>query len=141
MANDIPYGYRIENGAAVIDESQAEQVRTLFRGYLSGLALIPAARAAGLTLYHGGAKRMLRNRHYLGDDFYPAIIDRESFTKAEEEGARRAEALGRIWERPEATHREAETVFIMGKITHRYDDPFEQASYVYSLIESGVQNG
>ena len=27
MANHIPYGYRIENGVAVIDEGQAEQVR------------------------------------------------------------------------------------------------------------------
>ena len=49
MANHIPYGYRIENGVAVIDEGQAEQVRTLFSGYLSGLALVPAAEAAGLT--------------------------------------------------------------------------------------------
>ena len=35
MANHIPYGYKIENGVAVIDEGQAEQVRTLFSGYLS----------------------------------------------------------------------------------------------------------
>ena len=59
MANHIPYGYRIENGVAVIDEGQAEQVRTLFSGYLSGLALVPAAEAAGLTLFHSGAKRMI----------------------------------------------------------------------------------
>ena len=81
MANHIPYGYRIENGVAVIDEGQAEQVRTLFSGYLSGLALVLAAEAAGLTLFHGGAKRMLQNEHYLGDDFYPAIIDSETFSK------------------------------------------------------------
>lgn len=40
----------------LIDEGQAEQVRTLFSGYLSGLALVPAAEAAGLTLFHSGAK-------------------------------------------------------------------------------------
>ena len=62
MANHIPYGYRIENGVAVIDEGQAEQVRTLFSGYLSGLALVPAAEAAGLTLFHSGAKRILQSR-------------------------------------------------------------------------------
>lgn len=67
MANHIPYGYKIVNGAAVIDKDQAEQVRTLFSGYLSGLALVPAAEAAGLPLFHSGAKRMLQNRHYLGD--------------------------------------------------------------------------
>ena len=88
MANHIPYGYRIENGVAVIDEGQAEQVRTLFSGYLSGLALVPAAEAAGLTLFHSGAKRILQNEHYLGDDFYPAIIDSETFSKVAESPCR-----------------------------------------------------
>ena len=141
MANHIPYGYRIENGVAVIDEGQAEQVRTLFSGYLSGLALVPAAEAAGLTLFHSGAKRMLQNKHYLGDDFYPAIIDSERFSKVAEERNRRARALGRIRERTTPPPCEAEKTFIIGKVTHRYDDPFKQAAYIYSLIESEVQNG
>lgn len=141
MANHIPYGYRIENGVAVIDEGQAEQVRTLFSGYRSGLALIPAAETARLTLFHGGAKRMLQNKHYLGDDFYPAIIDSETFSKAAEERNRRAEALGRIRERTSSPPCKAETAFIIGKVIHKYDDPFKQAAYIYSLIESGEQNG
>lgn len=141
MANHIPYGYKIVNGAAVIDEDQAEQVRTLFSGYLSGLAFVPAAEAAGLPLFHSGAKRMLQNSHYLGDDFYPAIIDSETFAKAEEERMRRAGIMGRIRERSEPAPCIAETAFTLGKITHKYDDPFKQASYVYSLIESEVQDG
>jgi len=116
-------------------------VRTLFSGYLSGLALVPAAEAAGLTLFHGGAKRMLQNEHYLGDDFYPAIIDSETFSKVAEERNRRARALGRIRERTIPPPSKAETAFIIGKVTHRYDDPFKQAAYIYSLIESEVQNG
>ena len=141
MANHIPYGYKIKNGVAVIDEGQAEQVRTLFSGYLSGLALSPAAEAAGLSLFHSGAKRMLRNEHYLGDDFYPAIIDSETFSQVEEERNRRARALGRIRERSTPPPSKAETTFIIGKITHRYDDPFKQAAYMYSLIESEGHNG
>jgi hypothetical protein len=141
MANHIPYGYRIENGVAVIDEGQAEQVRTLFSGYLSGLALVPAAEAAGLTLFHSGAKRILQNEHYLGDDFYPAIIDRETFSEVAEERNRRAGALGRIRERSTPAPCKAKTAFIIGKVTHRYDDPFKQAAYIYSLIESEVRNG
>lgn len=116
-------------------------MRTLFSGYLSGLALVPAAEAAGLTLFHSGAKRMLQNEHYLGDDFYPAIIDSETFSKVAEERNRRAGALGRIRERRTPPPCEAETAFIIGKVTHRYDDPFKQAAYIYSLIESEVQNG
>ena len=47
----IPFGYRIENGKAEIDEPAAEQVRNLFRNYLSGMALVPAAsEASALTL-------------------------------------------------------------------------------------------
>ena len=139
MANHIPYGYRIENGVAVIDEGQAEQVRPLFSGSLPGLALVPAAEAAGLT--HSGAKRILQNEHYLGDDFYPAIIDSETFSKVAEERNRRAGALGRTRERTTPPPCEAETAFIIGKVTHRYDDPFKQAAYIYSLIESEVRNG
>lgn len=141
MANHTPYGYRIENGVAVIDESQADQVRTLFNGYLSGLGLVPAAKAAGLSLFHSGAKRMLQNRHYLGDDFYPAIIDIETFTKTEEERMRRARTMGRIREQSKTAPRKAETAFILEKITHKYDDPFMQAAYIYSLIESEVHDG
>ena len=92
----IPYGYRIENGRAVIDEVQAVMVREFFQNYLSGMALMPAAEKAGLKLYHGSAGRMLRNKKYLGDDYYPVIIDK---------------------------------------------DPFEQAAYAYSLIESEVDMG
>jgi len=138
MANHIPYGYKIENGIAVIDEEQAEKVRLLFSGYLSGLALIPAAEAAGLTILHSGAKRMLQNKHYIGDDFYPAIIDSDTFAKAAEERTRRAVVLGRIRERSEPESIKAETAFTIGKITHKYDDPFKQASFIYSLIESEV---
>lgn len=141
MANHIPYGYRIENGVAVIDESQADQVRTLFSGYLSGLGLVPAAEAAGLSLFHSGAKRMLQNRHYLGDDFYPAIINIETFTKAEEERMRRARTMGRIQEQSKTAPRKAKTTFTLGKIAHKYDDPFMQAAYIYSLIESEVHDG
>ena len=74
-----PYGYRIEDGKAVIDEAAATQVRELYKNYLSGLSLTNAAKEAGLDLLHSGAKRMMRNMHYLGDDFYPAIIDKHSF--------------------------------------------------------------
>ena len=56
----IPYGYRIENGMAVIDEEQAAVVRKFFSGYISGLALMNAAENVGLKLYHGSAGRMLR---------------------------------------------------------------------------------
>ena len=62
------------------------------------MALIPAAEKGGLKLYHGSVGRMLQNKKYLGDDYYPAIIDKETFDKAEEIRMDRAMALGRVRE-------------------------------------------
>ena len=56
-----PFGYRIEDGKAVIDEAAAAQVRDLYKNYLSGLSLTNAAKEAGLDLLHAGAKRMMLN--------------------------------------------------------------------------------
>lgn len=62
------------------------------------MALIPAAEKGGLKLYHGSVGRMLQNKKYLGDDYYPAIIDKETFDKAEEIRMDRAMALGWVRE-------------------------------------------
>lgn len=131
-----PYGYRIEKGKAVIDESAAEQVRMLYKNYLSGLSLINAAKSAGLNLQHSGAKRMMRNKHYLGDNFYPAIIDKESFIAVEEELSKRSAMLGRNDRKPEIKVKKPPTVFRIGDITENYFNPIMQAEYIYSLIES-----
>lgn len=131
-----PYGYRIEEGRAVIDEEQAEKVRELYRGYLSGLALVPAAKQAGIEAWHGSAKRLLQNRHYLGDAYYPAIIDRGTFGKAEQELKKRAEKLGRVWEQQEEEEAAYPVDFSAGPMEKHYEDPFMQAEYAYSLIES-----
>ena len=134
----IPYGYKIEKGKAVIDEAQAEQVRMIYKGYLSGLAYVAAAEAAGLTLLHPGVKKMLQNKRYLGDKYYPAIIDQETFDRAEAERFKRQRTMGRIFpDKPVEECRPA-TKFIMPKAGKIFNDPFKQAEYVYSLIESEV---
>jgi hypothetical protein len=134
----VPYGYRIENGKAVIDEEKAEQVKKLYKAYLSGLAYVPAAEAAGLKLYHTGAKKMMQNKHYLGDDYYPAIIDNETFEAAEDERVKRQVKLGRVFDDKPAQENKVATGFKMPKVQINYDDPFKQAEYIYSLIESEV---
>jgi hypothetical protein len=92
----IPIGYKIENGAAVIDEAEAAKIRALFEAYNSGLALKDAADEAGLSGYHSSIGRMLKNTHYLGDDYYPAIIDRDTFEETQLIRFKRAKSLGRI---------------------------------------------
>lgn len=134
----IPYVYRIENGMAVVDEEQAAVVRELFNGFISGLALMNAAEKVGLKLYHGSAGRMLQNRKYLGNGYYPPIIDKEIFDQAEAVRISRAKALGRIRELEIKPGGTAPTRFTMVPVKKVYDDPFMQAAYAYSLIESEV---
>ena len=135
----IPYGYRIENGRAVIDEDAAGRVRTLFDAYLSGDSMNTAAGKAGIKSFHAGIGRMLTNARYLGDGFYPAIIDADTFAAAEAKRASRAEKLGRIQKPKEPEKAVFPTSFRMREGTEKFDDPFEQAEYAYSLIETEVE--
>ena len=132
-----PYGYRIENGTAVINEAEAECVKRIFNNYISGMSLREAAKAAGHPLVHSTVKRMLTKKYYCGDDFYPAIIDISTFHTANSELKRRADNKNqtgktrRIIPKPEKE-------FTFSHPLTQYDDPYEQAQYLYSLIESKV---
>ena len=135
-----PFGYRIEGGKAVIDEVAAGQIKKLYENYLSGLSLENAAKEAGIKTYHGTVKKLLSNCQYLGDAFYPAIIDEDTFTKAVLEGDRRSEKLGRNNRVPAPKVRKIPTRFtFIESIAIQGVTPAEQAEYLYSLIESEVK--
>lgn len=134
-----PFGYRIENGKAVIDNIAAEQVKNLFQSYLSGDSLDTAAKKAGIQSFHAGIGRMLRNACYLGNEHYPAIIDPDTFAAAEAERVKRAKKLGRTREPKKETEVVFPTDFYIKEETQQFDDPFQQAEYAYSLIETEVQ--
>jgi hypothetical protein len=131
-----PYGYRIENGKAVVDEQAAKQIKTLFLSYLTGDSLATAAKKAAIKSFHAGVGRMLQNKRYLGDEYYPAIIDPDTFAAAEAERIRRAEKLGRIREPEIKKEVVYPSAFRIIEGTERFDDPFQQAEFAYSLIES-----
>lgn len=131
-----PYGYRIENGCAVIDEEAAGKIRKLYANYLAGMAQSKAAIEAGIETYHSSAKRLMQNRHYLGDDFYPAIIDQETFDKAEAIRLERAGKLGSLGRKKAAKPIAVPTSFRFAEAEEQSEDPRLQAEYLYSLIES-----
>ena len=133
-----PFGYRIENGIAVIDDKAAGKIKSLYQAYLSGDALRTAAIKVGIEASHAGIGNILKNPHYLGDDYYPAIIDSDTFAAVQEERFRRASALGRIREPKEDKAATYPITFHIIEGTQVYDDPFAQAAYAYSLIESEV---
>jgi hypothetical protein len=132
-----PYGYRIENGAAVINEAEADCVRQIFDNYISGMSLREAASAAGHPLVHSSVKRILSRECYCGDDFYPAIIDAAVFHRANRELKQRADNKNQTGK----TRRKIpkpETEFTFSPPLTQYDDPYRQAEYLYGLIESKV---
>ena len=134
-----PYGYRIENGKAVIDDKAADKLRTLFQAYLSGDSLDNAAKKAGIQSFHAGIGKMLHNTRYLGDEYYPKIIDTDTYSAVQFERVKRAEKLGRIRNPKEKAAVPSPTEFRVNEGTLQFDDPFQQAEYAYSLIESEMQ--
>lgn len=133
-----PYGYRIENGQAVIDEAAAATIRELYNNYLSGMGLADAAKKAGLETYHGTAKRIMLNKHYLGDSFYPAIIDKATFEAVPVELEKRADKLGRLNKTATPQIKQVPTDFLMGQVEKELPNPLKQAEYLYSLIRPEV---
>lgn len=137
-----PYGYRIDNGQAVIDEEQAAAVRKLLESYLGGMGFSAAVEAAGLHVTHTQAKRMLTNEKYLGTDYYPAIITKEEMEAVIAEKDKRARALGRIRAPKEpGPKKKPAFIFSMPHVDRRHDDPYRQAAYAFSLIEEVQING
>ena len=131
-----PYGYQIVNGEAVIDEEKADQVRKIYEGYLGGLSLTGAAKAARLDLKHRSVRVMLENRRYLGDEYYPAIIDRETFEAFETERASREKKLGRDKREKKVIEAiPAPIKFRLAKGGLILNDPYRQAEFIYNLIE------
>ncbi|MCB6568553.1 recombinase family protein [Eubacterium limosum] len=135
----VPYGYAIKDGVVTVDERAADQVRDFFEKYISGLSLAVAGEQAGIQKTHSSMGLILKNISYLGNDVYPAIIDRETFDKAEEVRNKRAKDLGRIAELAAFTSPSPIERFKMKKSEGKLpDDPVARAEYLYSLIESEV---
>jgi len=135
----VPYGYTITDGIVTVDERAADQVRVFFEKYISGHSLAVAGEQAGIEKTHSSMGLILKNVNYLGNDVYPAIIDKETFDKAEEVRSKRAKDLGRIAELAAFSAPPPIERFKMRKSEGKLpDDPVGRAEYLYSLIESEV---
>ena len=134
-----PFGYKIEHGIAVVNQPAADKLRQLYKNYLSGMSLSKAASAAGIKTYHGTAKRLMETAHYLGDSFYPAIIDNDTYQKVLVDRKRRGTALDLNYKYTVMRNLQIPTRFHMSEVAALYDNPVKQAEYLYSLIESESQ--
>ena len=134
MINKLVFGHKTV--LKPLHEQAAEQIKTLFQSYLTGDSLARAAKKAGIQAFHAGIGRMLRNKYYLGDEYYPAIIDPDTFKAVQAERIKRAEKLGRIREPEKQKEVVYPTACHLNEGAQEFDDPFQQAEYAYSLIES-----
>ena len=81
--------------------------------------------------------RILKNKVYLGTDYYPQIIDDVLFSAVQELRERNAKNQNRIHEYK--TVEKAEIGFFhIGIVDKKYDDPYKQAEYAYGLIEENT---
>ena len=87
---------------------------------------------------HGMVVKLLSNQHYLGDNFYPQLIDKSTFEKAAVARRHRAEKLGRTNLKKPTVQKTVPMAFTLAKIEEYYDDPARQAEYLYSLIQEDV---
>ena len=133
--NYIPFGYRIEEGEIRVDEAAAHQLRELFRLYVAGTSLTKASVQSGVNRGHASITNLLKNRIYLGDGFYPQIIGEELFLGAVERMGRRRRSRSRAVPEPVSPSVGRHFVFAAPVQKHRYEDPFQQAAYAYSVIQ------
>lgn len=137
-----PYGYRIEEGKAILDEEEAVAFHRMIGYYLGGMGREEAAKKAGIKANHTQVKNMFLNKKYLGTDHYPPLMTKEEMDEVRKEMDKRVQAMGRI--RGPKEKKDAEPVpvaFVMKKADTGYSDPYEHARYLYSLIEEAGKNG
>jgi DNA invertase Pin-like site-specific DNA recombinase len=138
MGGVVPLGYMVKDRKLLINEEEADTVRTIFRRYLEIGSLtalqvdltqrgirtktraINGQAVGGIPFYKGPLAHLLKNRIYAGEidhkgKIYPgqhtAIIDRETFEAVQTKLAGQAAAYKRI--------RRASGSLLLGKL---YDD-------------------
>lgn len=135
MTTHTPYGYKIETAQAVIDESIAEKIRQLFVEFLNCGSMRAAAVKVGIEETYSVIGRLLRNEVYLGDEYYPQLIDEELFHKVQELRNSNARSQNRIRDYIKQAPVAENIQYRIGKVQQRYENLYQQAEYAYGLIE------
>lgn len=90
----IPYGYKVVDKHLVPDEETAPIAQEIFQKYLDLRSIADTIRwlwdSHGISRCPSGMRQLLSNKLYLGSDNHPALIDRETFQRAQELLASRA---------------------------------------------------
>ena len=88
----LPLGYGVENGEIIINEQEADIVKSIFADYCNGSSLKTLVKvlngqkavfkANGVEWNKGRIYHILMDRRYIGEKSYPQIIATDTFQKA-----------------------------------------------------------
>ena len=135
MTGHTPYGYKIVNAGAVIDEPAASKLRSLFSEFVACGSMRAAAVKSGIDKTHSVIGRILKREIYLGTDYYPQIIEKDLFDKVQEIRNSNARSQNRIRAYTIKEKSPEPVAFKLRKVGKEYEDPYKQAEYAYGLIE------
>lgn len=105
IQNYMPMGYKMVNGSIEIQKEQAKTIKKIFKDFINGKSMIAIAKE--LTAMevmnanhkpnwnHGSVGKILQNVKYQGDAFYPKLIEKDIFEKAQQRRAAIESELGR----------------------------------------------
>lgn len=135
MSKADNFGYSVKAGVITVNEEVASKIREFFQLFIDGESYITAAKIVHFNHDIKVLKQRLNNTRYIGAFGYPPIMSKELFMKAQEELKKR-DKLKESNQRKKRYRKDVVTKFIMPTLTTPpFDDPFEKASYQYSLIQ------
>lgn len=80
----VKFGYFMENGKLVIQNEEAQKLRTLYDAYMEESSLEKAGKKANLPFAHPTIKRYLSDDSYLEYGGFPPIIHQDLFHAVQE---------------------------------------------------------
>ena len=105
MQRHIPLGYSVAQGKAQIEPETCQVVQAIYKAYDDGASCNAIAKdltAKGIWTANQKAVwhccmvgKILENQKYLGDDFYPRMIEDDLFWRVQNRRKERAEKLGK----------------------------------------------
>lgn len=131
----VPYGYKIESGVAMLNEPEANKIKQLFTSYVEFKSIKKANDIAGIDKTHSVVGRLLKNEIYLGNDYFPQIIDKDLFEKVQNIRNSNPRSRARVDRLENNELQSRKFMFIINKSKPKYNDPYKQAEYAYSQIE------
>lgn len=126
----IPYGYEVKDGKIFIVEEAADKARQIFSELCIGHEFDRIRKTAGHPITHSMVKQLLQRKCYIGNSFYPKIVDENLFSRVQIELQKRQKSTGKTRRKVPVIR----TNFVLSDEREPQENFTKQAEYLYSLI-------